>query len=157
MALRNIVLVGEDVLRAKAKEVTEFDENLSQLIDDMAETMYHNEGAGLAAPQVSILKRVVVIDVGNGLVELVNPKITSVGKMVVCDEGCLSIPGKRGKVMRPQKLTVEAFDRHGKKVKYKAEGYFAQAVSHELDHLDGILYIDKLVDDTLEDVKSNKK
>jgi peptide deformylase len=155
MALRDIVIVGEDILRAKAKVVTEFDDNLSQLIDDMAETMYHNEGAGLAAPQVSILKRVVVIDVGNGLVELVNPKITKQDNPIICDEGCLSVPGKRGKVLRPQNLTVEAYDRHGKKVKYKAEGYFAQAVSHELDHLDGILYIDKLIDDKLEDVKPN--
>lgn len=157
MALREIVLLGEDILRLKAKEVTEFDESLSQLIDDMAQTMYHNEGAGLAAPQISILKRVVVIDVGNGLVELVNPRIISKGKEVVCDEGCLSIPGKRGKVMRPEKLTVEAFDRHGNKFRHKAEGYFAQAVSHELDHLDGILYIDKLIDDTLEDVNPKKK
>lgn len=157
MALREIVLLGEDVLRLKAKEVIEFDESLFQLIDDMAETMYHSEGAGLAAPQISILKRIVVIDVGNGLVELVNPKITSAGKEMICEEGCLSVPGKRGKVMRPQRLTVEAFDRHGKKTKYKAEGYFAQAVSHELDHLDGILYIDKLIDETLEDVKPKKQ
>ena len=156
MALREIALLGEDILRLKAKEVTEFDESLSQLIDDMVQTMYHNEGAGLAAPQISILKRIVVIDVGNGLVELVNPKITSASKEVVCDEGCLSVPGKRGKVMRPEKLTVEALDRYGKKIKYKAEGYFAQAVSHELDHLDGILYIDKLINETLENVKPPK-
>ncbi|NLC16660.1 MAG: peptide deformylase [Clostridiales bacterium] len=152
MALREIALIGDDVLRLKAKEVTEFDQSLSELIDDMAQTMYHNQGVGLAAPQVSILKRVVVIDVGQGLVELVNPKITKTGKMVECQEGCLSVPGKRGKVMRPQTLTVEAYDRHGKKVKYNAEGYFAQAIAHEIDHLDGILYIDKVIEGTLETI-----
>ncbi|HHW90187.1 MAG TPA: peptide deformylase [Clostridiales bacterium] len=152
MALREIALIGDDILRLKAKEVTEFDQSLSELIDDMAKTMYHNQGAGLAAPQVSILKRVVVIDVGQGLVELVNPKITKIGNMVECEEGCLSVPGKRGKVMRPQTLTVVAYDRHGKKVKYNAEGYFAQAISHEIDHLDGILYIDKVIEGTLETI-----
>lgn len=150
MALREIVLVGEDILRAKAKEVTEFDENLAQILDDMAQTMYHNEGAGLAGPQISILKRIIVIDIGKGLVELVNPKITKIGELGVLEEGCLSIPNRRGKVMRPKTLVVEAFDRHGKKVKYKAEGYFAQAVSHEVDHLDGILYIDKLIEEKKE-------
>lgn len=152
MALREIARVGDEILRLKAKEVTEFDQSLAELLDDMAQTMYHNQGAGLAAPQVSILKRVVVIDVGQGLVELVNPKITKTGPMVPCDEGCLSIPGKRGKVMRPQTLTVEAYDRYGKKIKYDAEGYFAQAVSHELDHLDGILYTDKVIEGTLETI-----
>ncbi|HEY8419418.1 MAG TPA: peptide deformylase [Clostridia bacterium] len=152
MALRQIARIGDDVLRIRAKEVTEFDQSLSQLIDDMAQTMYHNEGVGLAAPQVSILKRVVVIDVGEGLVELVNPKITKTGPLVPCIEGCLSIPGKRGKVMRPQTLTVEAYDRHGNKVKYDAEGYFAQAIAHELDHLDGVLYLDKVIEGTLETV-----
>ncbi|HEY8424004.1 MAG TPA: peptide deformylase [Clostridia bacterium] len=152
MALREIVKIGDEVLRLRAKEVTEFDQSLAQLIDDMAETMYHNQGVGLAAPQVSILKRVVVIDVGVGLIELVNPKITKTGPLVPCEEGCLSIPGKRGKVMRPQYLTVEGFDRHGNKVKYDAEGYFAQAVAHELDHLDGVLYIDKVIEGTLHSI-----
>lgn len=147
MALREIVTEGAEVLRKKAKEVTVFDERLHTLLDDMAETMKHANGVGLAAPQVSVLKRVVVIDVGEGLVELINPRIISQKEFVPMEEGCLSVPNRRGVVMRAKRLKVEAQDRYGNKVTYKAEGFFAQAVAHEVDHLDGVLYIDKLVED----------
>lgn len=145
MAIRDIVKVGDEILRKTSKEVLTFDEKLSDLIDDMFDTLRKAEGAGLAAPQVGILKRVVVIDIGEGPVEMVNPTIISQGPLVCVDEGCLSVPGRSGKVMRPKSLKVEAFDRHGNKKIYSAKGYFAQAVSHEVDHLDGVLYIDKEV------------
>ena len=139
---RKIVKVGDETLRKVCKPMQKFDLRLWLLLRDMADTMYKAEGVGLAAPQVGILRRVVVIDVGDGLVELVNPEIIASEGEQEGSEGCLSIPGKRGYVVRPERVTVKAQDRKGKPFQITAEGLFARAVCHELDHLDGRLYID---------------
>ncbi|MDR3318237.1 MAG: peptide deformylase [Clostridiales bacterium] len=144
MAIRSVVKIGDEILRKKSKEVVEFDFKLADLLDDMVETMRKADGAGLAAPQVGILKRVVVIDVGQGIVELVNPKILKTAGAVSEIEGCLSVPNKKGYVIRPKSVKLEAFDRCGNKCIIKGEDLFARAICHEIDHLDGILYVDKL-------------
>ena len=143
MAMRNVLKNGDERLRKKSRPVTEFNERLWQLIDDMYETMKENDGVGIAAPQVGILRRVVVIDVGEGRHDLVNPVITEQEGDQIGSEGCLSVPGEYGIVHRPSSLTVKAQDRNGKPIELKAEGYLAVAVCHEVDHLDGVLFIDK--------------
>ena len=143
MAIRNVVQVGDDVLRKKCFAVARFDEKLATLLDDMKDTVRKEEGAGLAAPQVGVLRRAVVIDVEEGFFELVNPVIVQAKGEQIGYEGCLSVRGRRGVVRRPMEVTVEFFDRFGKPQKLTARGFFARAVCHELDHLDGVLYIDK--------------
>ena len=143
MAYRNVVQVGDDVLRKKCFAVARFDEKLATLLDDMKDTVRKEEGAGLAAPQVGVLRRAVVIDVEEGFFELVNPVIVQAKGEQIGYEGCLSVRGRRGVVRRPMEVTVEFFDRFGKPQKLTARGFFARAVCHELDHLDGVLYIDK--------------
>lgn len=146
MAIRNIVTIGNDVLREKCREVTSFDARLGILIDDMIDTMFKAEGVGLAAPQVGILKRVAVVSVnGEKIYELVNPVITSASGKQIGEEGCLSIPKKFGLVERPNKITVEYQDRNGVKKTIKATGFLARAFCHEIDHLDGIMYVDKVI------------
>ena len=133
-----------------------FDKRLHTLLDDMADTMYAAEGAGLAAPQVGILKRAVVIDVGDGLLELINPAIVETEGEQVATEGCLSIPGRRCTVSRPQKLKVRACDRSGKEFEIEAEGFLAVACCHEIDHLDGILYTDKMIEDVTDKMENEE-
>lgn len=146
MAKRMIVKIGEDILRKKCKEVTEFDDRLGALLDDMAETMIDADGVGLAGPQVGVLKRVAVISPnGKKFYEFVNPVIVSSSGTQLCKEGCLSVPGINGEVERPKKIEVRAYDRHGKAFMLKAEGFLADICCHEFDHLDGVLFIDKLV------------
>lgn len=148
MAIRKIVKLGEDdILRKHARRVDKFDKRLHVLLDDMADTMYEADGAGLAAPQVGILKRAVVIDTGEGLIELVNPEIISAEGSQLCIEGCLSVPGRRGRVERPEKVRVHAQDRFGNHIELEAEDFLANAVCHELDHLEGIVYVDKMLED----------
>ena len=148
MAIRKIVKLGEDeVLRKRSRKVEKFDKRLEQLLDDMADTMYEADGAGLAAPQVGILKRCVVIDAGEGLIELVNPEILSAEGTQMCIEGCLSVPGRRGRVERPEKVIVHAQDRKGRHIELEGEGFLANAICHELDHLDGVVYVDKMLED----------
>ena len=148
MAIRKIVKLGEDeVLRKRSRKVDKFDKRLEQLLDDMADTMYEADGAGLAAPQVGILKRCVVIDVGEGLIELINPEILSAEGTQMCIEGCLSVPGRRGRVERPEKVIVHAQDRKGRHIELEGDGFLANAICHELDHLDGIVYVDKMLED----------
>lgn len=142
MALRKIVLKTDDVLRKKCKTVEKFDEKLGILIDDMAETMYKANGVGLAAPQVGILRRVVVVDVGEGLLELVNPEIVKSKGSQRGVEGCLSCPDDWGYVVRPMEIVVKAQDRTGKHIQLKLKEFFAVAACHEIDHLDGQLFID---------------
>jgi peptide deformylase len=145
MAIRNIRKYGDDILRKKAKNVRVFNNSLSELLADMAETMKAANGVGLAAPQVGILKRAVVIDVGEGLIELVNPRIVHQEGEAVEVEGCLSIPGVLGEVARPQKVKVKAVDREGNPIEIEGEGLLARALCHEIDHLDGVLFIDKVI------------
>lgn len=143
MARKFVVQTGDPVLREKCTEVKTFNGELWRLLDDMKETVRAEEGAGLAAPQIGIAKRVVVIDVEEGFFELVNPVIVAVKGEQTGAEGCLSVKGKQGTVTRPYKVKAEYRDRNGKKHKLTAEGFFARAVCHELDHLDGILYTDR--------------
>lgn len=153
MAIRKILKIGDETLRKHARPVAEVDRRTRQLLDDMAETMYAADGAGLAAPQVGILRRVVVIDVGEGLLELVNPEILSTEGEQRQAEGCLSVPGKRGVVARPAKVTVRALNRRGKPVEIVGEGFLATALCHEIDHLDGVLYVDKIIEEVPEDAE----
>ena len=145
MALRQIVEIGEPVLRKKSKVVTEVNDKIRQLLDDMADTMYHADGVGLAAPQVGILKRMVVIDIGEGLIELINPEIIETEGEYLDTEGCLSVPGESGEVLRPYRIKVKAQDRNGQWFEIEGEELLARAFCHEIDHLDGILYVDKVV------------
>lgn len=143
MAIRNIVKLGDDVLRKVCRTQITFDERLATTLDDMAETMYKAEGVGLAAPQIGILRRYCIVDVGDGLIELVNPVIESASGKQEGEEGCLSIPNRYESVTRPMTVTVRAQDRNGNSFTITAEGFKARALCHEIDHLDGILYIDK--------------
>ena len=142
MARKFVVQTGEPVLREKCVEVKSFNSELASLLDDLKETVRAENGAGLAAPQIGVNKRVVVVDVEEGYFELVNPVILSTKGEQTGPEGCLSVKGKQGTVTRPNKVKAEYRDRNGKKHKLTAEGFFARAVCHELDHLDGILYTD---------------
>ena len=143
MAIRSVVQVGDDVLRQKCFPVEEFDEKLFALLDDMKDTVKKEEGAGLAAPQIGVLKRIAVVDVEEGYYELINPVILIQKGEQTGWEGCLSVRGKQGLVSRPQKVKISYFDRNGEKHLLQAKGFFARAICHELDHLDGVLYIDK--------------
>ncbi len=143
MARRFVVQTGESVLREKCSEVKSFNKELFALLDDMKETVRAENGAGLAAPQIGVSLRAVVIDVDEGYFELINPVIVSAKGEQSGAEACLSVKGKQGTVTRPYKVKAEYRDRFGKKHKLTAEGFFARAVCHELDHLDGILYTDK--------------
>jgi peptide deformylase len=148
MAKRKIVILGEDeILRKKCRPVDKFDEKLHALLDDMAETMYDAVGAGLAAPQVGLLRRVATIDVGEGLIELVNPEIIERSGRKVDVEGCLSVPNRAGMVERPEKVTVRAQNRKGEFFEITAEGMLCKCLCHEIDHLDGIVYVDKMLED----------
>ncbi|WP_462331573.1 peptide deformylase [Schwartzia sp. (in: firmicutes)] len=142
MALLDIKKAGAPVLKQVCAPVQKVDAKLKALLNDMAETMYKSNGIGLAAPQIGKPIRVVVIDIGEGLIELINPMITSREGTVVDSEGCLSVPNIFGDVERAEKVTVEYTNRFGKRKKIKAEGLLARCVQHELDHLDGILFID---------------
>lgn len=145
MAIRNIVKNGDDVLRKVCRSQLTFDERLATVLDDMIETMYAADGVGLAAPQVGILRRYCVIDIGEGVIELVNPVIESFEGTQLEQEGCLSFPGEYGITSRPRKVTVRAQDRYGKTFTVTGEGLLARALCHEIDHLDGIVYKDRLV------------
>ena len=143
MAIRSVVQVGDEVLRQKCFPVEVFDEKLWALLDDMKDTVKKEEGAGLAAPQVGILRRAVVVDVEEGFFEFVNPEIIAQSGEQNGWEGCLSVRGKQGVVSRPMKVTLRYYDRQGEKHILKAKGFFARAICHELDPLDGVLYIDR--------------
>lgn len=143
MAIRYVVQTGDPVLRKVCEPVKNFNGELHSLLDDMKATVRAENGAGLAAPQIGLPIRAVVIDVEEGYFELINPQIVSFKGEQTGPEGCLSVKGKQGTVTRPQKVKAEYRDRYGKKHKLTADGFFARAVCHELDHLDGILYTDK--------------
>ena len=147
MALRKIREIGDDCLKKKCREVERFDEKLHILLDDMKETLLEANGVGLAAPQVGILRRVVIIDRGEdeGIIELINPVITKTEGSVVGLEGCLSVPGKAGEVARPKIATVKAFDRFGNPIEYTGDELYARCICHECDHLEGVLYVEKVI------------
>ena len=146
MAIRNIRKVGDDILAKKCREVDVIDDRVKELLDDMFETMYDANGVGLAAPQVGILKRIAVIDVGDGPIELINPVIMNVSEATQCGtEGCLSAPGRYGEVIRPETVVVHALDRNGESYEIIGQGLLAVALCHEIDHLDGNVFLDKVV------------
>ncbi|MGL4797473.1 MAG: peptide deformylase [Paraclostridium sp.] len=144
MALRQIVQIGEPVLRKKCKAVEKIDEKIIQLLDDMADTMYAADGVGLAAPQVGILKRIAIVDIGDGIIELINPEIIEVKGKQTDDEGCLSVVNECGPVTRPYYVKVRAYNRQGQLYEIEGEELLARAFCHEIDHLDGILFVDKI-------------
>jgi len=150
VALRSIMnYQTDDILRKKARSVDNINSRIRSLLEDMAETMYHADGAGLAAPQVGILKRLVVLDIGEGLIKLINPVIVEADGEQQELEGCLSIPGIYGKVKRPEKVVVKALDENGKPLDLEGTRLLARALCHEIDHLDGILFIDKVIPGSL--------
>lgn len=151
MAIRNIVQIGDDVLRKKSFEVTDFGEKTWQLLDDMKETLKKAEGAGLAAPQVGVLRRIFIVDVEEGFFEFINPEIISEKGEQFGVEGCLSVRGKWGDVKRPKTVVIKFQDRNGKHLKLTANDFFAKAICHEYDHLNGVLYVDKAVNIRNED------
>ncbi|MBR0140236.1 MAG: peptide deformylase [Firmicutes bacterium] len=146
MAIRNIRTEGDPALAKVCRPVAKVDDHYREIIDDLVETMRSADGVGLAAPQVGILRRIVVVEVGDQLFELVNPEIVSEEGEQYGSEGCLSVPGYAGNVKRPMKVTVKALDRNGEPVEYTGEGLLARAFCHELDHLDGVLYTSKADD-----------
>lgn len=146
MAKRYVVQIGENTLRKKSKPVKDFDEGLWELLDDMKETMHANDGMGLAAPQVGVLRRVVVMEVNNAYFELINPEIIATKGETIEEEGCLSVGAFHGRVKRPKDVTVTAYDRYGEPFTLKGTNWLARCICHELDHLDGILFVDKSLD-----------
>lgn len=158
MAIRIIREDGDEILRKKSRKVEVIDEKIKVLVEDMIETMYKYNGVGLAAPQVGILKRVVVIDLydNNGPLVLINPEILKEKGEQEVEEGCLSFPNQFAKIIRPAEVTVKYQDLDGKEVKLKAKELLAQAISHEVDHLDGILFVDKIIPGTLEVVTNTE-
>lgn len=158
MAIRNVREEGDEILKKKAREVEEIDERIQILIDDMIETMHSLNGVGLAAQQVGILKRIVVIDLydDKGVVVLINPKIIKEKGKQQVDEGCLSFPNQFAKIIRPKEVEVEALNREGKRIKIKAKDLLAQAICHEVDHLNGIVFVDKIIPGTLQYVEPEK-
>ena len=152
MALRNLRYEGDEILRKKSREVPLVDDRIRMLMEDMVETMYKYDGVGLAAPQVGILKRVIVIDVEDGKVyKMANPNIINESGEQSAQEGCLSVPEKKGIVSRPMKVIVEYTDENNETVKLEAEGLLARAICHEIDHLNGVLFIDRVTDDEIEE------
>lgn len=144
MALRTVRVIGDDILRKNCREVKEVNERILTLIDDMLDTMYEANGVGLAAPQVGVLKRVVVIDVGEGPIVMINPVILETSGEQTGDEGCLSLPGKSGVVTRPDYVKAKAFDEEMQEYEIEGTGLLARAICHECDHLNGVLYVDKV-------------
>ncbi len=158
MAIRNLRLEGDEILSKKSREVEVIDEKVQTLIDDMIETMHKYNGVGLAAVQVGILKRIVVIDLydDKGPIVLINPIIIKEKGEQEVEEGCLSFPNQFAKIVRPAEVVAEYIDRDGKRMRVKAKELLAQAISHELDHLEGKLFIDKIIPGTLEYIEPEK-
>ena len=155
MAIRNLRYQQDEILKKKSREVEVIDDRIQELIDDMIDTMHKYNGVGLAAVQVGILKRIVVIDLydDKGPIVLINPVILKTKGEHEVEEGCLSFPNQFAKVMRPEEVTAEYTTREGKRVKVKAKDLLAQAISHEVDHLNGEVFIDKIIPGTLEYVE----
>ena len=145
MAIRQIRYEGDDILRKKCKRVEEVTDHIRMLLDDMLDTLHNTkDGAAIAAPQVGIVQRLVVIDMGNGVIKLINPEIIEERGIQECVEGCLSIPNKYGNTLRPKKVTIKALDENGKEITLTGRGEMAKCFCHEIDHLNGILFSDKV-------------
>ncbi len=159
MAIRNLRLEGDEILKKKSREVEVIDEKIQILIDDMIETMHKYNGVGLAAVQVGVLKRVIVIDLydDKGPIVLINPVILKTKGEHEVEEGCLSYPNQFAKIMRPEEVVAEYTDREGKRMKVKAKDLLAQAISHEVDHLNGEVFVEKIIPGTLEYVEPEKE
>lgn len=159
MAVRNIREDGDEILRKKSREVEVVDDRVRELLNDMVETMHKYNGVGLSAVQVGILKRLVVIDLydDRGPIKLVNPIIVKTKGEQEVEEGCLSFPNQYAKLVRPMEVVAEALDENGEKIRIKAKGLLAQAICHELDHLDGILFVDHMIPGTLQYAEPSKE
>lgn len=159
MAVRNVREDGDEILRKKSREVEVVDDRIKELLDDMVDTMHKYNGVGLSAVQVGILKRLVVIDLDDdkGPIKLVNPVIIKTKGEQEVEEGCLSFPNQYAKLIRPMEVVAEALDENGNKIKIKAKGLLAQAICHELDHLDGILFVDHMLPGTLQYAEPSKE
>ncbi len=159
MAIRQIREEGDEILKKKSREVEQIDDRIRQLLDDMVETMHKYNGVGLAAVQVGILKRVIVIDLYDekGPIKLINPVIIKEKGAQEVEEGCLSFPNKYAKMIRPAEVIVEALNENGEKIKIKAKDLLAQALSHEIDHLNGITFVEKMIPGTLEYVEPKEQ
>ncbi len=151
MAIRIVREDGDEILRKKSKEVEVVDDKIKQILEDMVETLHYYNGVGLAGPQIGLLKRLIVIDLydDKGPIKLVNPKIIKQKGEQEVEEGCLSFPNEFAKIIRPAEVVIEALNENGKKIKLKGEGLLAQAISHEIDHLEGILFVDKIIPGSL--------
>lgn len=150
MALINIRSIGDPVLRSEAKSVEKITKKTIDLLDNMADTMYKADGIGLAAPQVGVLQRIFIVDTGEkneGLIEMINPELVSSEGNAIMEEACLSVPNESGPVVRAEKVVMRGYNREGEEIEIKAEGLKARAFQHEYDHLDGILFTDKVIDD----------
>ena len=159
MAIRSIREEGDEIVRKQSREVEKVDDTIRELLEDMVETMHKYNGVGLAAVQVGILKRVIVIDLydDKGPIKLINPVIIKEKGEQEVEEGCLSFPNKYAKMIRPKEVTVEALDENGKKIKIQGKDLLAQALDHEIDHLNGIVFIDKMIPGTLEYVEPKEE
>ncbi len=153
MAIRKLRIEGDEILRKKSRKVEKIDDRLITLLDDMVETMYENDGIGLAAVQVGVLKRAIVMDIGEGPVKILNPKIIEISGEQVFTEGCLSVPEVNGDVLRPEKVILEYLNVDGNTETMEAEGLKAVCLCHEIDHLNGVLFIDKIIKGTKTDDK----
>ena len=155
MAIRVVRENGDEILRKKSREVESIDDKIREILDDMVETLHKYNGVGLAGPQIGILKRIIVIDLYDDErpMKLINPAIVKEKGKQEVEEGCLSFPNQYGKIIRPAEVTVEALNENGEKVKIKAKELLAQALCHEIDHLNGILFVDKILPGTLEYVE----
>lgn len=147
MALREIRISKDPILRKKSKEIKEISNRIKILLDDMIDTMNIAEGVGLAAPQIGVLRRVIVIDIGEGPIKIINPEILEMEGEVIDVEGCLSVPGRSGSVARPEKVKIKYLDIDGNENILEGTGLLARAICHEIDHLEGILYIDKMIEE----------
>ncbi|KAF0091407.1 MAG: peptide deformylase [Fusobacteria bacterium] len=146
MAVYQVVTIGDEILRDKAKEVTKFDDRIYKLLNNMMETLMKEDGVGLAAPQIGVSKRVIIAyhEENDKVIELINPEIISASGEVIDNEGCLSVPGRVGKVNRSKDIVVRGQNADGEPIQFNASGMFARIIQHEIDHLNGILFIDKL-------------
>lgn len=158
MAIRTVREDGDEILRKKSREVQVIDEKIKEILNDMVETMHKYNGVGLAGPQIGILKRLIVIDLydDKGPLKLINPEIIKEKGTQEVEEGCLSFPNKFAKIVRPAEVTVKAIDENGKNIKISAKGLLAQALSHEIDHLNGILFVDKIIPGTMQVLEPEK-